>query len=148
MPQGAGGQQQCNSVVFNCYQPPHASGPCPSSQPNAMVPANAHDSSQKITNWNKAASPAGSVTVTTPSGTTFQAPNYANFQAAYASGAKDGPNPFALDSDFGHGGTYDYQRVGNTFISAYTYASNYAVGIGINGAGIPQWAMVPLLRNA
>lgn len=49
----------------------------------------------------------------------------------------------ALDMDFGHWGTYDYQRVGNTFIGAYTYASNYAVGIGLNGVGLPRWAVVP-----
>jgi len=35
----------------------------------------------------------------------------------------------------GHGGIFDYQRSGNTFYGSYTYASNYAVGIVMNGAG-------------
>ena len=91
--------------------------------------------------------PPGSVTVTAPNGTQFPAPGYANFQAAYQSGANDGLNPVALDTDFGHWGTYDFQRNGNTFIGAYTYASNYAVGIGLNGAGLPRWLVVPTART-
>jgi len=118
---------------------------CPSAQPGAKAPSNAHDSSNGITSINTSKSPPGSVTVTAPNGNQFQAPGYANFQNAYQSGAQDGWNPFALDSDFGHWGTYDYQRVGSTVISEYTYASNYAVGVGLNGAGIPRWAMVPLI---
>ena len=35
----------------------------------------------------------------------------------------------------GQWGAYDYQRSGPTFISAYTNASNFGVGVYMNGAG-------------
>ncbi len=34
----------------------------------------------------------------------------------------------------GYGGIFDFQRSGNSFYGNYTYASNYAVGILMNGA--------------
>ena len=117
---------------------------CPSAVNGATAPANAHDSSHQIQSVDHGV-PSDSRTVVAPNGHVFDAPNYANFKAAYQSGVGDGLNPFALNADFGHWGTYDYQRVGSTFISAYTYASNYAVGIGLNGAGVSRWLMVPLI---
>ena len=46
-----------------------------------------------------------------------------------------GDNPFKQNFALGHWGAYDLQRNGSTFVSAYTSASNYAVGIGLNAAG-------------
>jgi hypothetical protein len=123
-----------------CYTNPN---PCPTGIAGASAPAGAQNSSSGITNWDHSNPPPNSYVVTAPNGQTFYAPNYANFQAAYASGAQDGLSPGALSTDFGHWGTYDFQRNGNTFIGAYTPASNYAVGIGLNGAGFPSWGVVP-----
>ena len=44
----------------------------------------------------------------------------------------------------GQGGIYDFQRSGNGFNSAWTYASNYVVGIVMNGAGFSQSEMVQI----
>lgn len=126
--------------------------PCPSSQPGAQPPSNANDSSDGLKNWDSSKSPPGSVTVTAPNGNTFPAPPYANFQAAYNSGVQDArllwpADWFAFHSDFGHWGTYDYQRVGSTFISAYVPAANYAVGIGMQGAGFTRSGMVPFINH-
>jgi hypothetical protein len=55
---------------------------------------------------------------------------------------RDGMNPFKVNSSVGHYGSYDFQRNGgkgkcpvNIFYPAYTDASNYAVGVYMNGAG-------------
>ncbi len=84
--------------------------------------------------------PAGSISVTAPDGTVFNAPGYADFAGAYAYGRSLRSIPFGLDAfglqvAVGHGGMYDFQRAGQTFIRPYIYASNYAVGIVLNGAG-------------
>jgi RHS repeat-associated protein len=84
--------------------------------------------------------PAGSISVTAPDGTVFNAPGYADFAGAYAYGQSLRSIPFGLDAfglqvAVGHGGMYDFQRDGQTFIRPYVYASNYAVGIVLNGAG-------------
>lgn len=68
-------------------------------------------------------------------GTKIPAPPWANLQNALKDGASDGYNWLNQDADFGHWGTYDYQRNGSIFINAYTPISNYAVGIGLYGAG-------------
>ena len=54
-----------------------------------------------------------------------------------AAGQSAGLNPFAVNSAIGHYGTYDFQRnaANNTFTGAYTDASNYAVGVYMQGAG-------------
>jgi hypothetical protein len=45
----------------------------------------------------------------------------------------------AIGAAVGQGGLYDYQRNGDIFYPAYTNASNYAVGVLMQGAGYPQW---------
>jgi hypothetical protein len=75
------------------------------------------------------------VTVTAPDGTLFPAPAWADFKNAFSAGAADGYNWFSQNSDFGHWGTYDFQRNGGTFVDAYKSAANYAVGVGLKGAG-------------
>lgn len=71
---------------------------------------------------------------------TFYAPGYADFAAAYVFGKSLRKIPTPLDIPaiwmaVGHGGMYDFQRNGQIFIREYTYVSNYAVGIVLNGAG-------------
>jgi hypothetical protein len=81
--------------------------------------------------------PANACTCHTSSGTAFPAPPGANFSAVQAAGRSAGLNPFAVNSAVGHFGTFDFQRdaASNTFTGAYTDASNYAVGVYMQGAG-------------
>ncbi|TWB39022.1 RHS repeat-associated core domain-containing protein [Nitrospirillum pindoramense] len=113
--------------------------PCPGSGKIGPVPKAPFDPYKGIQNRVQGV-PAGSQSVTAPDGTTFNAPGYADFAAAYAFGKSLNGTPFPLDTfgiqmAVGHGGMYDFQRNGQSFIRAYTYASNYAVGIVMNGAG-------------
>jgi uncharacterized protein RhaS with RHS repeats len=86
--------------------------------------------------------PPGSMTFTAPNGQTFVAPPGTNFQNVYNAGKTNGLS--GMGAAVGHYGTYDYQRnggngycsKGNTFYPAYTDASNYAVGVCLNGAGV------------
>jgi hypothetical protein len=80
--------------------------------------------------------PSNAVLYTTPDGQTFWAPPNANFSQVTQSGQSNGLNPFAGNQAIGQFGTYDYQRSGNQFITAYTDASNYAVGAYAKGAGL------------
>jgi hypothetical protein len=66
--------------------------------------------------------PSDAVKYTTPDGQTFWAPPGADFGAATAAGQANGLNPFAANQAIGQFGTFDYQRSGDTFISAYTPA--------------------------
>jgi RHS repeat-associated protein len=81
--------------------------------------------------------PTGACACHTSSGTPFFVPPGANFSAVQAAGQSAGLNPFAVNSAIGHYGTYDFQRnaANNTFTGAYTDASNYAVGVYMQGAG-------------
>jgi hypothetical protein len=78
---------------------------------------------------------------------TFLAPGNADFKAAYYKGQASGLTPWSLDANLWHFGQFDFQRnmgqgyksSGNTFYPAYIDASNYAVGVYLNGAGLsPQ----------
>lgn len=84
--------------------------------------------------------PPNSQVFTAPNGQTFLAPAGTDFQAVYNAGRADGL--FGANSQIGHYGKYDFQRNGgrgecssNTFYPAYTDASNYGVGVYMNGAG-------------
>jgi hypothetical protein len=81
--------------------------------------------------------PADAVKYAAPDGEKFFAPPSADFPAMYAAGKSAGMNPFAINSAVGHFGTYDFQRDSSQdlFIRPYTDASNYAVGVYMNGAG-------------
>lgn len=112
--------------------------PCPGSGEVEPAPKAPYNPELPLKKTN--ASPPDAVRVTTPDGTSFHAPPYADFAAVYRYGRSLRSIPFGLDAfglqtAVGHGGMYDFQRDGQTFIAPYTYASNYAVGIVLNGAG-------------
>jgi uncharacterized protein RhaS with RHS repeats len=73
----------------------------------------------------------------TSSGSPFLAPPDANFTKVVAAGQAGGLNPFSMNAAVGHFGAYDFQRnyLNNEFTGAYTDASNYAVGVYLQGAG-------------
>jgi hypothetical protein len=87
--------------------------------------------------------PPNSRTFTAPDGQTFLAPAGTNFQDVYDAGKIQGRLGTRLN--VWQYGKYDFQRNGgggpkpgsldNIFYSAYTDASNYAVGVYMNGAG-------------
>jgi RHS repeat-associated protein len=84
--------------------------------------------------------PANACTCHTSAGAPFSAPPGANFNAVRAAGRLAGLNrfnPFVVNAAVGHFGTFDFQRsaANNSFIGAYTDASNYAVGVYMQGAG-------------
>jgi RHS repeat-associated protein len=88
--------------------------------------------------------PPGSQTFTAPGGETFLAPSGTDFRNVYKAG-KAIPFKYdfaAIDRAVGHYGTFDYQRnkgqgekLNNIFYTAYIHASNFGVGVYMNGAG-------------
>ena len=83
---------------------------------------------------------AGAVTYKTSDGTIFLAPQTANFPAAYAYGKLISTQPLgqqkvAIGAAISHSGFYDFQRHSGTFYKSHTDASNYVVGVVMNGAG-------------
>lgn len=94
--------------------------------------------------------PPDSQKFTLPDGTTFLAPAGTDFEAIYKAGQADWtilPSQNKMSAAVGQYGKFDFQRnrgAGlqppggtNTFYPAYTDASNYAVGVYMNGAGYP-----------
>ena len=85
--------------------------------------------------------PPNSQTFTAPDGQTFLAPAGTNFQDVYNAGKAQGM--LGVRNAVWQYGTFDFQRNrgdgkqsgDNIFYSAYTHASNYAVGVYMNGAG-------------
>jgi hypothetical protein len=75
-----------------------------------------------------------------PDGQTFYAPANADFGAVYDYG-KSLSNLWGSDrlngigTAVGQGGLFDFQRSGDIFYAKYTDASNYGVGVLMNGAG-------------
>jgi len=92
----------------------------------------------KIKDWFRG-TPVNSVysNINNPDGTIdkFYAPAGTDWSAVYATGRANGMNPFKVDSAVGHWGAFDFQRYDTTFIGAYSNASNFAVGLYMNGAG-------------
>lgn len=88
--------------------------------------------------------PPGSQVFRLPNGQTFLAPAGTDFNAVYATGLANGTSKIAMYNAEGHWGTFDFQRNGgqgnlgdsrNVFYTQYTHASNYGVGVYLNGAG-------------
>src|SRR5271169_4853447 len=71
-------------------------------------------------------------------------PPYADFQRVYAAGQAHWQNPISAIFAVGHYGTYDFQRDQGVFYSAYTNASNYAVGVYMAGAGYSYDATIAI----
>jgi hypothetical protein len=85
--------------------------------------------------------PINAVTYTAPNGEQFYAPPEANWSDVYDAGKDNGLNPISGNQAIGHFGTFDFQRsTEGFFIAPYTNASNFAVGVYMNGAGfsLPQ----------
>src|ERR1700728_686839 len=88
--------------------------------------------------------PADAVQYMTPDGAIFFAPPTADFRTIYAYGkiiaTKGVENQkTAIGVAVAQGGLFDFQRSGDVFYPSYTDASNYAVGVLMNGAGY-SWA--------
>jgi len=62
----------------------------------------------------------------------------------YAAGEANWQNPFAAISAIWVNGTYDFERDNGSFYSAYTNASNYAVGVYMGGAGYSHDATISI----
>ena len=88
--------------------------------------------------------PDDAVALTAADGTRFYAPPHADFPKVYAAGQSNWQNPFAAISAIWVNGTYDFQRDNGNFYSAYTDASNYAVGVYMAGAGYSYNATISI----
>ena len=88
--------------------------------------------------------PDDAISLTAGDGTSFYAPPYADFSKVYAAGQANWQNPFVAISAIWVNGTYDFQRDNGNFYSAYTNASNYAVGVYMAGAGYSYDATISI----
>ena len=81
--------------------------------------------------------PSDAVPHLAPDSETFFAPPDADFCKVYEAGKANGRNPIAAWQAIGQFGTFDFQRQEDKklFISEYTNASNFAVGVYMRGAG-------------
>jgi len=75
--------------------------------------------------------------VYTSHGKNFLAPKGTDWCAIRAFAQTSGLNPYAVKKSIGHGGTFDFQRIGGKH-SEYIDASNYVVGLYMEGAGYSQ----------
>jgi RHS repeat-associated protein len=82
--------------------------------------------------------PQGSVWYQAPNGQCFVAPPGVNWQAMQVIGWAAGPTAPLLVIQ---GSMLDLQRSNGNVYPAYQYAANYGVGVVMQGAGYPQWAM-------
>ena len=88
--------------------------------------------------------PDDAISLAAGDGESFYAPPYADFLKVYAAGEANWQNPFAAISAIWVNGTYDFQRDNGSFYSAYTNASNYAVGVYMAGAGYSHDATISI----
>jgi hypothetical protein len=109
----------------------------PKSRAKGLSPAQAGNKASKFSIFH--GTPPNAQTFTTPDGQTFLAPAGTDFRAIYNAGKTNGI--MGMNSAIGHYGTFDFQRNAgagqlstNTFYPAYANASNYAVGVYMNGA--------------
>ena len=79
--------------------------------------------------------PKDAVAFKSGDGAMFLAPPKANFNEVFAAGRVNGSSLFGANAAIGHFRTFDFQRDGDNFYTAYTDASNYAVGVYMAGAG-------------
>jgi hypothetical protein len=92
--------------------------------------------------------------ICTSGSVTFYAPPSLNPAEIQNAGAAEGPVTGLLDAGraVGYRGGYDFQRVTNssggfTFVSAYTNASNFAVGLYLTGAGYGNSLVAAAISN-
>jgi hypothetical protein len=82
-------------------------------------------------------------------GSTFYAPANADFGAVYDFGKSISNlwNPVKeIGAAIGQGGFFDFQKSGDIFYSQYTNASNYGVGVLMNGAGY-SWTQTAMIAG-
>ncbi|MHB2018562.1 MAG: RHS repeat-associated core domain-containing protein [Candidatus Xenobia bacterium] len=79
--------------------------------------------------------PSNAVLYVSNDGNLFWAPPEESPQQVFQTGQQNGWNPLQVSNCLGHFGQFDVQRDGYQFIPAYTDASNYNVGLYMNGAG-------------
>ncbi len=84
------------------------------------------------------ATPPNAVTYLAPDGQCFYAPPGVDWNEVHKAGHDQGL--LGAADNVAQKGRYDVQRSGDNFYLAYVHASNYAVGVYMNGAGIPLWA--------
>ena len=80
-------------------------------------------------------SPKDAVELKSGDGAKFLAPPKADFNQVFAAGRAKGSSLLSGIAAIGHFGTFDFQRDGDNFYTAYADASNYAVGVYMAGAG-------------
>ena len=95
--------------------------------------------------------PPGAVTVATRDGW-FYAPTSADFQSEYRAGQDIGAEPTRqqfkdIGKAVGQGGKFDYQRAGGHFNPDYRDASNFGVGVLMQGAGY-SWPETAAISSA
>ena len=88
--------------------------------------------------------PKDAVTYSTSDGTKFLAPPTANFQKVYEYGLNIRVKlPLekieSIRKAIGQEGYFDFQRSNHTYIDDYVHASNFAVGVLMNGAGFSRF---------
>ena len=88
--------------------------------------------------------PQDAVSFRAGDGTSFYAPPDTNFPAVYADGQAHWQNFIAAFMALRQFGPYDFQRNDRKFYSAYTNASNYAVGVYMAGAGYSYDATIKI----
>jgi hypothetical protein len=96
--------------------------------------------------------PTDAVEYTAGDGTTFYAPPDADFSEMYSYGEslEGDPVPLLLlriDQACGQGGIYDFQRSNKSLYVKYENASNYGVGVLLNGAGL-SWEQTEAFGQA
>ncbi|MFI4939816.1 MAG: hypothetical protein ACHP7O_05685 [Burkholderiales bacterium] len=93
--------------------------------------------------------PPDAMICTASDGMNFFAPSKANWNAVHDAGQAGGIDPMAASAAISHYGNFDFQRdkSKNIFMSAYTDASNYAVGVYMHGAGfsLPETKVIGYL---
>ena len=79
--------------------------------------------------------PPGSEKFCSLDGKPFYALAGTDFAVVYATAKANGLNPFQINHNVGQYGVYGFQKLNGDFYPAYTDASNYGVGIYMDGAG-------------
>lgn len=82
--------------------------------------------------------PVGKLTPVSAMAFNILAPAIANWSVVQTAGLASGGNPIGIYATAGFNGMFDYQRHDGSFDGRYTNASNYGVGVFMEGAGFSR----------